>query len=227
METFSPTAWDLVFILFSAFTCISHLSFLVAILINRSNWQSLNLFPDWAVLGLGTVFALSSLIWTACYTDAEDYSTMPTTYDEQISIPDETHSKSSSDAGEVHYVAWLLVCINAFLTLESDLICLLVQWSKLLWWITMGARNGNFLMDFLCVATLMVSMLGVSIFYGLMAQFILALLGGVLRIGNAAQFESLKRSFRPAWLLDMIEKEKSGAATLRNARGGNDMALGL
>lgn len=209
--------------LVSAYTTISHFLFLFQGPAHGVDGILSRLTTGWTTLAFGSVFALASLMWIAYYTSADDYRDRLHNGSKTESILSKGRHDSDDDAGEVRWVARLLVCIFALLTLETDLAYLYVQWLRLMWSIIMGARDGSLWMSLVCAATFAVSVVGISIFAGNTAWFFLASLSHVVGIGEEAGFESLKRSFRPRSMLvekGETDQEGGGEDEERNSEAG-------
>ena len=147
--------------LLSAYITISHILFLVCGPANEASWLLRRLTSEWTTLGLGSAFALASLVWTGCYTSADDYRDLPELHSKPEGITSKSQQEFNTDAGENRYVARLLVCIAAVFTLEIDLIYFYVDILRLLWLIIMGALDGTLWMDLVCALTFTVSVIGI------------------------------------------------------------------
>jgi len=131
MEALSLSRLDSLLILCSVVTSLSHLWILIVDLTTRDSAAGIGLATNRTALWLGFAYSLGTSIWITYFTSRKTYFPR---WDSGNSHHPPMHDQSNTTGYEkAHYLAWLLICTAATLTLELDLLWALAKALRAFW----------------------------------------------------------------------------------------------
>ncbi len=131
METLSLSRLDSLLVLCSVVTLLSHLWMLIVDLTTGDSAAGIGLATNRTPLWLGLVYSLGISIWITYFTSRKTYFPR---WDAGNSHHLPMHDQSNTFGYEkAHFLAWLLICAAATLTLELDLLWALAKALLAIW----------------------------------------------------------------------------------------------